>query len=84
MKIRKFHGFASLIGLLITLVIIGVLFYLVTKGIEKRSSTETQAARSNPKSVLDKARNTVSDINKRQSENQKKNNSVSLSTVETN
>ena len=64
MKIGKFrlakNGFASLIELLITLVIIGVLFYLVTKGIEKRSSTETQAARSNPESVLDKARNAVS------------------------
>ncbi|MFH1094295.1 MAG: hypothetical protein V1739_09140 [Candidatus Omnitrophota bacterium] len=73
MKIRKFRlakrGFASLIGLLLTLVIIAVLFYLAANTAAKRSSTETQAARKNPKSVLDKARNTVSDINKRQSEN---------------
>ncbi len=62
------QGFASLIGLLITIMIIGLFYYLATNAAGKRNSTETFDAMSNPKSVLDNARNTVSDINKRQSE----------------
>ena len=72
MRIGKFwlakRGFVSLIGLLITLLIIAFLYYLVTNAVEKRSSDETREYRSNPRSVLDKARNAVSDLNKRQLE----------------
>ena len=60
-------GFASLLGLLLTLVIIAFLYYLATNAVGKKSSTETPEDRSTPRSVLDKARNAVSDLNKRQS-----------------
>ena len=62
-------GFASLIGLLISLAIICMLLYIFlnnTTGTLCSGSKDGSAA---PKSVLDKARSTVKDINKRQSEN---------------
>ena len=65
---KENKGFVSLIGLLITMLIIGMLYYLVTNAANKTSSAETQDAISNPKAVLDNARKTVSDINKRQTD----------------
>ncbi|MCK4994517.1 MAG: hypothetical protein KAS13_05670 [Candidatus Omnitrophica bacterium] len=72
MKMERYkaasRGFASLIGLLITIMIIAVLYYLSINTTSKSSFSDTKSSTSNPKSVLDNARNTVNDINQRQSE----------------
>ncbi len=72
MKIGKFRlpkrAFASLIGLLLTLIIIALLYYLAINAVTKSRSSKTPEDRSTPRSVLDNARNVVSDLNERQSE----------------
>ena len=61
-------GVVSLIGLLIALAIICMLVYVMLKNTTETVSSVSGDASATPKSVLDKARATVKDAEKRQLE----------------
>ena len=59
------NGF-SLIGLLLSLLIMAFLYYIIMNAYVKRSTQGEPEAVSNPKATLDRAREAVGEINKRQ------------------
>ena len=59
-------GFASLIGLLITMLIAAFLFYIAISSYTKNTASQDPGVSSNPKAVLDKAKDAVNSINKQQ------------------
>ncbi|MBI4845065.1 MAG: hypothetical protein HY810_01090 [Candidatus Omnitrophica bacterium] len=65
-KITSEQAFASLIGLLLTLIIIAVLLYSLANNNKNTGSQQAEDAPANPKATLDKAKEAVGNINKQQ------------------